>query len=74
MARQPRVTARERIRRLERDGWYPARQAGGHVHFQHSTKRGTVTVPVHCNRILIAPVLTSTLRQAGLSAEEFSSL
>jgi predicted RNA binding protein YcfA (HicA-like mRNA interferase family) len=73
MARLPRVTARETVRKLERDGWYSARQTGGHTHFHHPTKRGTVTVPMHGNRVLIAPVLSSILRQAGLSVEEFSA-
>ena len=73
MARLLRVTAREVARKLERDGWFLARQTGGHAHY-HPIKRGTVTVPMHRNQILIPPVLRSILRQAGLTSDEIESL
>jgi predicted RNA binding protein YcfA (HicA-like mRNA interferase family) len=70
----PRITARETVRKLEHDGWLLARQTGAHAHYQHATKRGTVTVPMHIARILTPAVLLNILRQAGLTVEEFISL
>ena len=40
-----RMTSREVIRRLRRDGWVLRNVTGSHQHFVHSTKPGVVTVP-----------------------------
>ena len=39
------LKVREMIALLERDGWYLAKQTGGHRQFKHPTKIGRVTVP-----------------------------
>lgn len=71
--RQPRVTADEVIRVLERLGFELVRQSGSHRIFRDAAGK-RVTVPYHRGRILHPKVLSSIMRDAGLSAEEFDSL
>ncbi len=59
------MTARQVIKRLEEDGWYEVRQSGSHKQFQHDTKLGTVTVPMHRGDIPRG-TLRNIFRQAGL--------
>jgi predicted RNA binding protein YcfA (HicA-like mRNA interferase family) len=58
------MTARQVIRRLIAEGWHEVRQTGSHKQFQHDSKPGTVTVPVHKGDIR-AGTLASIYRQAG---------
>jgi predicted RNA binding protein YcfA (HicA-like mRNA interferase family) len=75
MSRAPRVTAREALRALQRDGWTVRRQSrGSHVQSTHPTKLGRVTVPMHAGVILQPKTLTTILRQAGLTLDEFRKL
>jgi predicted RNA binding protein YcfA (HicA-like mRNA interferase family) len=69
----PKVTAREAIRALRRDGWQIAHQVGSHAHLMHSTKPGKVTVPVHGGDIRDG-TLRSILKQAGLTPDQFRNL
>lgn len=59
-------TAREAIRTVERDGWYHVRTKGGHRHFRHDTKPGTVTIPGKLGEDLKNKVWHNILKQAGL--------
>lgn len=72
--RLPRITARELIRALRRDGWELLRQSSSHAHFGHGTKRGRVTVPVHAGVTLKPKTLESALEQAGLTVAELREL
>jgi predicted RNA binding protein YcfA (HicA-like mRNA interferase family) len=45
------VTAREVIKRLEKEGWSEVRQTGSHKHFIHAEKPGLITVAVHSGDI-----------------------
>ena len=54
---------KELIKILEQDGWYEARQTGGHKQFKHPKKRGLVTVSIQG---LNKNLWLSALRQAGL--------
>jgi predicted RNA binding protein YcfA (HicA-like mRNA interferase family) len=56
----PRITAAEAIRVLEKAGFFLARQR--------------VTVPYHSGKILHPKVLSSILRDADLTVEEFKEL
>ena len=51
---------------VERDGWYHVRTKGGHRHFHHRVKPGTVTIPGPLGRELKTWLWKSILRQAGL--------
>ncbi len=59
------MTSREIIKMLEKDGWKLVRVNGSHHHFQHSTKRGTVTVP-HPKKDMRPGTVNSIMKQAGL--------
>jgi predicted RNA binding protein YcfA (HicA-like mRNA interferase family) len=55
----------EAQRLIARDGWFLVRVKGSHYHYQHKTKRGTVTIPFHSGDL--APMVVNTiLKQAGL--------
>ncbi len=71
--RQPRVTAAQVIRVLEKRGFNLARQSGSHkIYKDASGKR--VTVPFHTGEILHPKVLRNIISDAGLTNEEFTKL
>ena len=74
MPRLPRVSGKEMVAALRRDGWTPVTQSGSHVHLKHATKPGKVTVPIHGNQTLPVDLISGILKQAGLTADEFQSL
>lgn len=74
MSKQPRVTAAEALRALQRDGWYVDHRRGSHVYLRHPDRPGLVTVPVHAGRTLYPSIVSSILRQAGLTATQFRGL
>ena len=74
MPRLPRVTAEELLHALRRDGWYEVSQRGSHVHLQHPSKQGTVTVPKHAGATIKFKALITVLDQAGLSLDELRRL
>jgi predicted RNA binding protein YcfA (HicA-like mRNA interferase family) len=73
-ARLPRITADQLVRALQRDGWVLDRQAGSHAHYEHPTKPGIVTEPMHRGRILEPKTLASALAQAGLTPDDLRRL
>jgi predicted RNA binding protein YcfA (HicA-like mRNA interferase family) len=72
--RAPRVTGKEIEKALERDGWQKVSQKGSHAQFEHPTKPGLVTIPLHSGEVIFAGTLKNILRQAGLTTEEFRRL
>ena len=74
MSRLPRITGTQVARALERAGFVLVRISGSHHHFHKAGVPGIVTVPVHAGEIIPPGTLSSILRQAGLSVEEFSAL
>ena len=60
------MTIRELMKILHKDGWYKAAQRGSHVHMEHPTKPGKVSVPNHNNSDIAKGALNGILRQAGL--------
>jgi len=61
-----RMKVREAIRLIEADGWQQVRTRGSHRQYNHSRKRGVVTVPGKPNDELAPGTLNSILKQAGL--------
>ena len=72
--RLPRVTAKEVVRALRRDGWYEDHQRGSHLYLLHPTKPKRVTVSLHANKTLKPATLASILDDAGLTVDEFRRL
>ena len=69
-----RVTAMELIRALRRDGWYDHAQEGSHLTLRHLTKPGRVVVPIHAGKIIKPGLLSSCLKDAGLTVDDFRRL
>ncbi len=69
----PRITARDAIRALERNGFVLARQSGSHKIYKNPAGK-RVTVPFHPGKILHPKILESILRDAELTLEEFNRL
>ena len=69
MPRLPRVSGAEIVRTLERLGFTKLRQSGSHVILRRDTK-GCV-VPLHAE--VKVGTLAGVLRQADVSAEEFTT-
>jgi predicted RNA binding protein YcfA (HicA-like mRNA interferase family) len=68
-----RVTAADAIRVLERAGFSFKRQSGSHKIYKNKEGK-RATVPYHAGKILHPKVLTSILRDAGISIEKFKEL
>ena len=47
---------------------------GSHRQYSHPTKSGRVTLAYHASRVLKPKTLSSILRQAGLTADQFRAL
>lgn len=60
------MKVREIIKIIEADGWYPVRQKGSHRHFNHSIKRGTVTIAGKPGDDIAKGTEKSILKQAEL--------
>lgn len=63
------MKVRELIKLLEGDGWQQVRMRGSHRQFQHSKKRGTVTVSGQRGAGIPPGTLASVLKQASLKEE-----
>jgi len=73
MPRLPRITARDALRAVQRDGWTIDHTRGSHTYLIHPTKLGTVCVAMHAG--IIPPKTTqSIIRQAGLTVDAFITL
>ena len=57
--------SREVIKQLRKDGWYEVNRVGSHKQFEHSTKKGRVTVPYPSRDIPIG-TLKSIEKQTGI--------
>lgn len=63
--KQPSLTARELVRRLEAAGFACIRQRGSHARFRHEDGRA-VTVPMHARKQIPTGTLHAILKQAKL--------
>lgn len=59
------MNSREVIQALEAAGWVEVRCKGSHHHFQHPTRKGTVTVP-HPEKDLPLGTLRSIEKHSGV--------
>jgi predicted RNA binding protein YcfA (HicA-like mRNA interferase family) len=73
MPKLPRLTARQIVAVLEKEGFSPTRQSGSHMIYKNPAGK-RVTVPFHASKILHPKVLKSILRDADLSAEKLLEL
>ena len=64
------LTAREVLDILKKDGWYVVAQKGSHVQLKHPKKKGKVTVPVHKGKVLPIGTIKSIFKQAGIEDVE----
>jgi predicted RNA binding protein YcfA (HicA-like mRNA interferase family) len=60
------MKVRDVIRLIEADGWKHVRTRGSHHQFNHSNRRGVVTVPGKPSDDLAPGTLNNILKQAGL--------
>ena len=74
MSRLPKVTGKEVLAALLRQGFVLTHVRGSHHYLRKSGIGGLVVVPVHGNRTLPAGTLRSILRQADLTPEELEEL
>lgn len=65
---------REVVRRLRAAGFIEDRQSGSHVMFVKMTYAGEVIVSVPRHREVQRGTISSILRRAGLSVDEFGNL
>ena len=73
MTRLPRLTGKEMVRALEKEGFRVDRTRGSHVFLKHTDGRAT-SVPVHSGETLGPGLLRSILRDVELSAQELLDL
>ena len=72
MIKLPRISGRECVRVLEKQGFYFKRQAGSHIVLRRDDPFSQIVVPDH--KELDRGTLRAIIRQAGLSIDEFSNL
>jgi len=68
------TTQAGRSSQSEVSGAYEHAQGGSHVQLKHATKPGRVTIPVHAGETLQPFIVSSILKQAGLTAEDLHNL
>ncbi len=71
MPKMPRISSKEAIRALERLGFDRVRQTGSHVVLKKETEDGEIGCVVPLHRELKIGTLSSILKQAQISIEEF---
>jgi predicted RNA binding protein YcfA (HicA-like mRNA interferase family) len=71
MPRLPRIYSKEAIRALKRLGFEQVRQTGSHVVMKKVTEEGEIGCVVPIHRELKIGTLSSVLKQAQITVEEF---
>jgi predicted RNA binding protein YcfA (HicA-like mRNA interferase family) len=74
MTRLPRVTGKEIISVLSKQGFRILHVRGSHHYMEPPDGQGLVTIPVHAGKIVKPGTLKNILEQAGLSVDEFIEL
>ena len=72
MRKLPRISGRECVKALEKEGFYFKRQEGSHIILRRDNPFAQVVVPAH--KELDRGTLRAISRQAGLSIDEFVKL
>jgi predicted RNA binding protein YcfA (HicA-like mRNA interferase family) len=71
MPRMPRISSKQAIRALEHLGFEQVRQTGSHIVLKKETEEGEIGCVVPLHRELKVGTLSSILKQAQVSIEEF---
>ncbi|MEK7499041.1 MAG: type II toxin-antitoxin system HicA family toxin [Patescibacteria group bacterium] len=71
--RLPSLKPRDVVRALKQIGFEEQRQTGSHLIMVHRQKRKIIPVPIHA-REMKRGLLTSIIKQAGLTQTEFIDL
>ncbi len=69
----PRLTAKEIIAVLEKNGFVLSRQSGSHKIYKNNNGQ-RVTVPYHSGKILHPKILRSILKDADINVEKLKEL
>lgn len=72
MIKLPRISGRECVRALGKQGFYFKRQAGSHIVLRRDDPFSQIVVPDH--KELDRGTLRAIIRQAGMSIDEFTNL
>ena len=72
MAKLPVISGADAIRAFERAGWVRRHQVGSHVTMEKEGMTPTLSIPLH--RELGRGLLRSLLRDADMTAKEFTDL
>jgi len=72
----PRVSSKEIMKALQKNGFEVCRQKGSHIHLIKKAPEKTyhVTIPIHSGKDINPFVFKSIARQAGLTAEELAEI
>jgi predicted RNA binding protein YcfA (HicA-like mRNA interferase family) len=70
----PRITGRELVRALGKQGWVVVVQKRLHAQLKHPSRGGRVTVPLHAGETIGPGLLRSILSQAGVTVEELRAV
>src|SRR5436190_15696435 len=70
----PRITGRQLVRALGKQGWVVVVQKGSHAQLKHPSRGGRVTVPLHAGETIGPGLLRSILSQAGVTVEELRAV
>lgn len=74
MPRLPRITGRQLLRALSRDGWRETRVKGSHHRLEHSNRSQKITVVVHAGAIVKPGTLQGILDDAGMTTDRLREL
>ena len=76
MPKLPRITGRELVKALQKEGFEVTRQRGSHVQLRKYIrgKKVTFPVPIHQGVTLKSGTLSGILRKAGVSIERLIEL
>ena len=76
MPRLPRITGKELVKALQKEGFEVTRQKGSHVQMTKYSEgeKSTFPVPVHAAKIIKQGTLKGILRKANISVERLEGL
>ena len=76
MPRLPRITGKELVKALQKEGFEITRQKGSHVQMTKyiDGEKLTLPVPVHAGKIVKQGTLKGILRKANISVERLEGL
>ena len=67
MAKSPRLTASQVVKRLKSEGFLEASQNGSHLKLFNPETQRTVIVPIHSSKIIPIGTLKAIEKQAGIN-------